>query len=383
MPPFDVHQARAAMPITREWIHLNHAGVAPVAGPSADLMAEAALDAAHHSTVNSGRWNRLIEKGRVRFAQLVGTRPSEIAYVKNTSHGLLIAANGLPILPGDNVIFFRGEFPANAYPWLALQRKGVEARMLEPRDGRIAADHIREAMDARTRVVAVSFVQFGTGFRADLAAIGELCRERSAYFVVDIIQGAGALPLDLAACQVDIAAADGHKWLLGPEGVGHLYCRQDVLDDLGLSYVGWHSVESAWDFDSYDMALRPDARRFEEGSPTTVCAVGLAESAAILCGWGIPAVYARIIALTDRIIDHARRRGFQVLSPCATERERSGIVIVRPPDADPGYLVGQLQSRGVIAAARGGGIRFSPHAYNSEDEIDEAFTRLDSASLPS
>jgi selenocysteine lyase/cysteine desulfurase len=237
-------------------------------------------------------------------------------------------------------------------------------------------------MDSRTRALTLSYVQFSSGFRADLASIGQLCRERGAYFVVDMIQGVGAMPLDVQETPFDIGAADGHKWLLGPEGIGYLYCREEVLDDLAPVHVGWHSVTRAYDFDTYDFTLRPGAVRFEEGSPNMIGAVGLGASVALLLEWSIPAAFARVMELTSRIIDQAQRRGYEILTPIETEDERSGIVIFRLPGQDAKALVAALEEKKVLAAARGGGIRFSPHAYNTVEEIDEAFEVVDSAMSP-
>jgi len=372
----DIDAARAAMPVCENYILLNHAGVAAPSGPCGRAVSEAMRDMCECATAHATRWMHAAEDGRRAFAEMIGAAAGDIAYVKNTTQGLLIAANGLPLRDGDNVILCEGEFPANVYPWLALERKGVEARMVPPRDGRITADVIREAMDARTRAVTLSYVQFGTGFRADLGSIGALCRERGIYFVVDMIQGVGAAPLDVSATPFDIGAADGHKWLLGPEGIGFMYCRPEILDDLAPIHVGWHSVTRAYDFDNYDATLRPGARRFEEGSPNLIGACGLAASVRLLLEWGVEAVFSRILELTDRIADHARRKGYELLSPMGPPAERSGIVVFRPPTGDPKGLVAALEERNVLAAARSGGIRFSPHAYNTVEEIDEAFDIL-------
>lgn len=374
----DLAKARAAMPACQERIYLDHAGVAPLSGPAAEAVAEAAADMARNGWLNSKRWGRLVERGRVLFARMIGAAPGDIAYVKNTSQGLLLAANSLPLREGDNVVVFHGEFPANVYPWLALAHRGVEARWVRPEsDRRIPPDLVAAAMDSRTRVVALSAVQFASGFRADLGAIGDLCRARGAYFVVDMIQGAGAVPMDVSETPFDIGAADGHKWLLGPEGIGYLYCRPEILDQLAPTYMGWNSVRNAYDFEHYDPTPRPDARRFEEGSLNILGACGLAASVELLEGWGRDWVFARILELTHHVAEEVRRRGWELLSPMKHREERSGIVIFRVPGRDPGALVKSLASGGVLCAARGGGIRFSPHAYNTEDEIDEAFRRLD------
>ncbi len=366
----DVASARSAMPITRNRIYLDHAAVGPLSGPCRDAIVDAARDICEEGSTNLSRWWDAGNRGRSAFAKLIGAGEDEVAYVKSTSQGLLLAANGLPLGDGDRVVVCHGEFPANVYPWLALRRKGVETRFLDP-------DLIREGLDDTVKVVALSYVQFGTGFRTDLDSIGSLCRDRGITFVVDMIQGAGAMPLDLGRTPVDMAAADGHKWMLGPEGIGFVYCRRELLDTLEPVHVGWLSVTGAMDFTDYDLTLRPDARRFEEGAPQTVPAAGLAASVEMLAEWRVEWISSRIMELTDVVIEEAERRGFGILTPVARREERSGIVIASLGGVDHQAIVDALRPRGVSVSARGGGLRFSPHAYNTVDEVLHAFEAID------
>jgi selenocysteine lyase/cysteine desulfurase len=373
----DLDAARAKMPITHHRTFLDHAAVGPLSGPCRDAIGEAATDLCEKGSVNLRSWWETMGRGRQLFADMIGAGHDEIGYVKSTSHGLLIAANGLPLGDGDSILTFRGEFPANVYPWMALQRKGVTTRLCDPVGGRITADLVRGAIDATTKVVALSYVQFGSGFRADLGAIGELCRERGIYFVVDMIQGAGAMPLHVRETPFDMGAADGHKWMLGPEGVGFLYCRKELLDVLEPTHVGWLSVRGAMDFTDYDLALRPDAQRFEEGAPQTIPACGLSASVEMLCEWGVDWISSRLLELTEVVIEEARHRGFEILSPVDRPEERSGIVVIRLGGADHQAIADALGERGISVSARGGGLRISPHAYNTEDEILHTFETLD------
>ncbi len=377
----DVATARSAMPITQNRIYLDHAAVGPLSGPCRDAMVDAARDICEEGSTHLPQWWEAGDRGRSAFARLIGAGEDEIAYIKSTSQGLLLAANGLPLGEGDRVVVCRGEFPANVYPWLALRRKGVETRFLDPIGGRITVDLIREGLDDTVKVVALSYVQFGTGFRTDLDSIGSLCRERGITFVVDVIQGVGAMPLDVSRTPIDMAAANGHKWMLGPEGVGFVYCRRELLDTLEPVHVGWLSVTDAMDFTEYDLTLRPDARRFEEGAPQTIPAAGLAASVEMLAGWGVEWISSRILELTDVVIEEAERRGFEVLTPTARREERSGIVIASLGEVDHQVIADALRPRGVNVSTRGGGLRFSPHAYNTVDEVIHAFEAIDGVLL--
>lgn len=185
------------------------------------------------------------------------------------------------------------------------------------------------------------------------------------------------MPLDVSRTPIDMASADGHKWLLGPEGVGFFYCRRELLDTLRPTHVGWLSVQNAMDFTDYELVLRPDARRFEEGAPQTIPAAGLAASVGMLEEWGIEHISERILSLTDVVIDEADRRGFEILSPIDRRDERSGIVVVRLQWLDHEAVADAMKVRGVSISARGGGLRFSPHAYNTQDEILYAFESID------
>jgi cysteine desulfurase/selenocysteine lyase len=259
-------------PIKQDRIYFNHAAVCPLprrsAAAGARVLQEQLTSGA--SDENFAAWTEGTRQAREALAKLTRAAPEEIAFVKNTSCGLMIAAGSIPWQDGDNVVTTAVEFPANVYPWLALERYGVETRFVGTRGGRLMIDDLAAAMDRRTRVVALSWVQFSNGYRADLGKLSQLCRDRGAYLVLDVIQGLGALQLDLSRYAVDFAAADGHKWLLSVEGCGMLYVRRQIMDDLVPFHIGWLGVQNAMDFLDYQLTPLPDARRFEEGSPNMV-----------------------------------------------------------------------------------------------------------------
>src|SRR5262245_30505137 len=223
----DALELRRHMPVVENWAFLDHAAVAPLSAPARDALLEWAGDVAGHGVVHEPRWLARIEEVRRQAARLLGADPFDVAFVKNTSEGVGLVAEGVPWRPGDNVVSAEDEYPANVYPWLNLARKGVELRRVKSREGRISLDDLRAAIDARTRVVTLSWVEFATGFRNDLDAVGQLCREEGVLFFVDAIQGLGVLPLDVSRTPVDFLAADGHKWLLGPEGAGLFWARRE------------------------------------------------------------------------------------------------------------------------------------------------------------
>jgi selenocysteine lyase/cysteine desulfurase len=301
------------------------------------------------------------------LAWLINAAPEEIAFVQNTGLGLNIIANALPLKAGDNVIFCDMEFPTNVYPWVNLRRKGVEERCIPNDQGGLTVNALEKYADGHTRVVAVSSVEFLTGFKSDLQALGTWCKEHGAYFVVDAIQSLGAAPLDVRACQIDFLACGGPKWLMGPPGLGFLYCRHELLDELAPPFAGCISVVGWEDWRDYDLTFLPDAHRFEIGTPNMIGQVGLLAAVRFLMEAGIPAIERWTLHLTDLLIEDLQQRGYGIASNLARKR-RSAIVSFRVPgDVDAAFQ--KLTDAKVIISKREQYIRVSPHCYNTEEEI--------------
>ncbi|HLJ91982.1 MAG TPA: aminotransferase class V-fold PLP-dependent enzyme [Gemmataceae bacterium] len=360
---------RSEFPVTRRWAFFDHAAVAPISGRAQQALVDWAADMAENGDVHETQWVQRIETVRRLAGQLLHADALDIAFIKNTSEGIGIVAEGLPWKPGDNIITAAEEYPSNIYPWMNLASRGVEVRLLASRDRRLCVDAVRELMDSRTRLVSLSLVEYASGFRNDLDAIGTLCRERSCYFFVDAIQGLGVLPLDVERTPIDFLSADGHKWLLGPEGAGIFYIRRDLVDQLHPVGVGWNSVVGCRDFSRLDFRLKPHAGRWESGTLNVGGITALGASLELLLGLGISALAERVLALTDYLCAGAERVGFEVYSSRRPE-DKSGIVSLIVPDADVRALVRNCRQQGIVINQRAGRIRISPHAYNTVDEID-------------
>jgi selenocysteine lyase/cysteine desulfurase len=365
------------MPATGRWAFFDHAAVAPLTARAQQALIQWAGDVAGNGVASWSAWQARIEEARRRFGTLLNTDPLDIAFIPNTTAGLGLVAEGLTWWPGDNVVTAEEEYPSNLYPWMNLADRGVELRRVPSRAGRIAIDDLAAAIDARTRLVTLSWVEYASGFRNDLDTIGALCRERGVLFLVDAIQGLGVLPLDLARTPIDFLSADGHKWLLGPEGAGVFYARRERLGDLHPVGVGWNSVVGAHDFTTIDFTLKPHAGRFEGGTLNVAGIVALAASLELLLEMGGPAVLeGRILDLTERLCQGVRRIGWGVHGR-AHDQDRSGIVsLVAPDGLAPPAVVRQARAAGFIVNQRAGRVRVSPHAYNSEDEIDRLVSFL-------
>jgi cysteine desulfurase/selenocysteine lyase len=364
-------QYREEFPVTEHLIYLNHAAVAPLTKRAALAMQGYAQDALQFGSLHYDQWLDSYERLRVAAARLIGAQRGEIALVKNTSEGIATVAMGLDWRPGDRIIAFREEFPANFYPWRRLEAHRCSIEWLSVRDPLEAID----LACTGSKLLAISFVQYLSGFRADLNAIGEICQRRGCFFFVDAIQGLGAFPLDVEAAHIDALAADGHKWMLGPEGCGILYVRKQKQDAIFPREFGWTNVACYNDYASRDMTLRPDAGRYECGTLNTIGCYGLRASVELLLEIGIDRIAPVVLALGDQLAEGARRRGYAVLGDREPE-SRSGIVAVQKPGLDSRAIVRDLKQRGIITAPRQGWVRLSPHFYISPEEIERVVDAL-------
>jgi selenocysteine lyase/cysteine desulfurase len=314
-----------------------------------------------------------LARGRELIARLVGADPAEIALATNTTFGINLAAFALPLATGDVVLTPDLEFPANVYPWMQLaERRGVEYRRLRCDDGVLDRDRLaRELEDDRVRVVAVSWVQYASGARVDLAALGTLCRERGVYFVVDAIQGLGPLRVDLRSSAVDIFSSGAQKWLLGPWGAGFVYVRKELVPQLEPHDVSWMSVRGSDDFSrlaDYDLTWREDARRFEFITLPYQDVAGMNASLELIHELGPDAISAHSIRLADTIVSWAcSRDDVSLVTPAASDR-RGAIVSIKPPD--PVAASRRLKDARVAHSLREGGIRLAPYFFNTEEEIE-------------
>jgi selenocysteine lyase/cysteine desulfurase len=370
---------RKEFPVTRHWAYFDHAAVAPMSGRAQQALAEWATDLAENGDVHEPRWLARLEEIRRLAGRLLNADPLDIAFVKNTSEGIGIVAEGFPWQPGDNVVTAAEEYPANIYPWMNLARRGVELRTVPGRGGRVEIDEIRAALDGRTRILTLSFIEFASGFRNDLETLGTLCRERGILFFVDAIQGLGVFPLDVQRAPIDSLAADGHKWLLGPEGAGIFYLRRDLVERLHPVGVGWNSVVGGRNFSRIDFQLKPHAGRWESGSLNMGGIMALGASLELLLGIGIPAIAARVLELTDQLCARAEAAGFEVFSS-RRPVDKSAIVSLIVPGRDPRQTVRHCRGERIAINQRAGRIRLSPHCYNTEEEIEQVLRVL--ASCP-
>ena len=362
---------RQFFPITKHLAYLNHAAVAPLCQPAAEAMQWLAQDALENGSLHYAKWLETYEGLRKSTAKLINSEASEIAIVKNTSEGIATIAMGIDWRAGDKIVVFREEFPANQYCWRRLEQKGVRL------EWRSVTDPVEEigAAAKGARLLSISFVQFLTGHRVDLNQIGEICQRNGAIFVVDAIQGLGAFPIDVRSAQIDALAADGHKWLVGPEGCGILYVSRRIQDKVEPVEFGWTNVAGYNDYGSRDMTLRVDAGRYECGTLNTIGCFGLRAAIDFLLEIGTQRIAAQVQALGDQVAEGVTKKGYELAS-VRTPTTAAGIVSFRKAGVDPVMAVAKLRHHGVIAAARAGWVRTAPHFYNTEEEIQKMLELL-------
>ena len=368
---------RAEFPITRRWAFFDHAAVAPLSLRAQQAFADYTQDLVENGDVNERRWLERIEHVRGLFGRLLNADPLDVAFIKNTSEGIGIVAEGFPWKPGDNVVIAAEEYPANQYPWLNLARRGVEVRTVPSRGNRLAIDDVAGAIDGRTRILSLSFVEYASGFRNDLDALGQLCRARGVLFFVDAIQGLGVFPMDVQRTPIDFLAADGHKWLLGPEGAGIFWIRRELVERLDPVGIGWNSVVGARNFSVIDLRLKPHAGRWESGSLNVGGISALGASLELLLEIGIDKIAERVLELTDFLCERLAQKSHLEVFSSRTPDEKSAIVSVAfqdPAQVNEKHRV--CRAAGIVVNRRAGRLRVSPHCYNSEEEIDRLMALL-------
>ena len=371
----NIQNIKKEFPVMEELIFFDHARVAPLPERVRKVVTAFVDDATRFGTAHYENWVVGIDQARKSLGKLINAGTDEVAFVKNTSEGLAIVANGLDWKFGDNLVIPDIEFPANVYPWWNLKRLGVETRMVTAIEGRVLFDDIIKHVDARTRLISISSVQCNSGFRCDLNRIGTFCKEKGILFCVDAIQSLGVLTMDVKRDYIDFLSADGHKWMLSVEGLGGFYISREVLEKIYPVTVGWGNMVNATDFMNYEFTFRPNAQRFEEGSLNTMSIHAFGAALDLLLETGIENIENRVMIIGDRILEQLNQRRLKIYSSTRFEERSGNISFYMNQDVSEVYE--WMLKNKVKLTVRDGHVRLSPHFYNSEDEIDHFFDLLD------
>ena len=373
---------RNQMPVARRLAYLDHAAVAPLSEPARSAITQWVGQATEQGDVCWPQWDQRCQQVRQLAASMIHADTNEIALIPNTTTGIGLVAEGFPWRDGDNMVTLANEFPSNQYPWMNLATRGVQTRRVQVPDGQVHVDHLLAACDQRTRLISVSWVGYATGWRLDVPRLVQEAHRRGILVFLDAIQGLGVFPIDVQAWDVDFLAADGHKWMLGPEGAGLLFIRAEHLDQLRPLLVGWNSVQQSHDFSRCDLDLRPAAARYEGGSANMVGIAALGASLQLLASAGLTSdaspLADRVVELTDVAIERLRSIGALIRSPRVSGHE-SGILAFELPGKSPSAVRRHCLEHGVVLSVRHGWLRISPHAYNNQHDIDRLVTHLQDA----
>lgn len=362
-------------PLTEDIIYLNHAAIAPWPRRTAEVVQRFAEENMRFGATHSSRWYAQVTRLREQCRQLINApSAADIALLKNTSEALSVVAYGLNWHSGDNIVITDQEFPSNRIVWQSLADQGVSVRQVHVNSDPEAA--LLAAVDERTCLIAVSSVQYATGLRMDLAKIGAFCQQQQILFCVDAIQSLGALRFDVQAIHADFVMADAHKWLLGPEGIALFYCAAERREQLQLKQFGWHMVENCHDFDNPLWTVATTARRFECGSPNMLGIHAFSASLSLFETVGMATVEQHILANSHYLINElSKNPAIELLSPLTPDRY-AGIITFRHRQVATETLFDYLRQHGIICAQRGGSIRFSPHFYTQQAQLQRAVERV-------
>ena len=368
---------RSLFPAAERYTYLNSAAVSPVPTTAIVAVNKQLADVAANGSENYQDWLDTKGRARVLVAEMLHVRPEQIAFLRNTSDGFASIANGLSWQAGDNIVSFEREFPANYYAWRRIRDEfNVELRLCPERNGRIDMDEFVALIDSNTKVVSISSVQYASGFKADLARIGQAARSVDALFCVDIIQGLGATSYDLEAAYADAACGASHKWLCAPEGCGILYLSDRARERVKPTLVGWISVETPWDFVDREQPFKSTALAWESGTGTSSLFYGLEQSLKLLHDTGLSRIAGYLGDLTDHLCEGVRRKDYEIVSSRLAGEASSIVCIKHRNGLAANDIASRLQADKIIVSPSGDRLRIAPHFYNDLRDIDRLVTAL-------
>ncbi|MDD4914124.1 MAG: aminotransferase class V-fold PLP-dependent enzyme [Methylococcales bacterium] len=368
-------------PLSEELIYLNHAAVSPWPLRTCQAVSRFAEQNTVYGSHFYGDWLKKETEIRSQLQTLLNApSAADIALVKNTSEALSFVAYGLPWRAGDNIVTSNQEFPSNRIPWESLADQGVELRQADLNGAASPEEALFALADSHTRLITISSIQFASGLRIDLERVGAFCKQRGILFCIDAIQSLGAVQFDVQRYQADFVMADGHKWMLGPEGLGVFYSNPEARERLKLTQYGWHMIKDSHNYENLPWEVHPTARRFECGSPNMLGIHAWSASLSLLLETGMAEIETGVTANAFHLQQAiAASEHLQLLSDSQRPLQ-SGIVVFRHRSLSNDRVYRHLQNHGVVCALRGGGIRFSPHFYNRFAELDAALELLKNSS---
>jgi cysteine desulfurase/selenocysteine lyase len=370
----NVDLIRSEFPVTSKYAYFDHAAVGPLPARVLETTKRVVQEKSE-GDIHWESWEEGAEAARKSIAELVRAREEEIALTTSTSEGLAIVANGLSYEKDQNIVTCDMEFASNLFPWQVItKRHGLELRVVRNHEGTLRMEDFSDVIDAKTKLVAISYVQYSNGFRTDLAELSKIAHENGAYVVTDAVQAVGQMPIDVSKLGVDFLASSGYKWLLSPISTGFLYVKRSLMDELWPTIVGYRSDENPMDFSYRNLRPAQSARRYEAGQLNFPGFAGMKEAISLLQDVGLENVWNRIRSHIELLRDGIKKNSTFQIRSSMDEKSRSGILNLACQNPDS--IAERLFKQGIVISVRGGGLRISPHFYNTEEEIQRLLSEL-------
>ncbi len=376
----NINELRGLFPhLTTGKIYFNHASTGPMSVRVKEKLLGLIENRTGEKIDDYKEFMAVSEETKKDLAEMINSHPSRIAFTDNTSNGINIVAQGIRFREGDRILLNDLEFPANVYPFLNLQKNGIEIDFIKSRNGIVSADDIINSVRKNTKLISISYVQFLSGYKVNLEKLGKFCKEEGIILSVDAIQGLGALGLDVQKCNIDFISCGTQKWLLGLQGTGFIYVSEELQEKLEPKYVGWLSVKNAWNLLDYNLKLRNSAERFQNGTINTFGVYALNASLKLFKEFGIRNVEKGVIDNSIYFIDKLGSIGYNALLQDVKQENLAGIVSITHEQSK--YIFDELEKRNITCAFREGVVRFSPHFYNTKEEIDLVISGLNDLNI--
>jgi cysteine desulfurase/selenocysteine lyase len=363
---------RSFFPHTPDLIYFNSAAYGPFSTPLKDAIVANIDQRLAASRDDSHYVHKVAEELRQDYATLIGAEQKQVGIGMHTTFGLNIAAFGLPLAAGDEVLVSDVEFPAAFYTWrAAAEARGLKVRLLKSRERCFDIAEFEREITSKTRVLCVSFVQFFNGYKNDLARIGEICRKNGLYFVVDAIQGVGVEPIDVRALEIDVLTSGCQKWMLSPQGCGFFYLSDSVRDRIVPPFMSWVGADWGMNFTDlfhFDRPLMDSARRFEMGYYAVLNLMGMKAAMQYFKDLGVPEIRKHNHGLIDRLASYVKSNRFYAITSNMEEAHRSSIFTFSCKDVNT--LHRKILDARIVLVVREGSIRVSAHLFNNEADID-------------
>lgn len=371
----DKTKARKYFPhLARGMIYMNHAATGPMSSLVREILNQFILDKCENKIDDYQGLLIQAEKVRIQLAQLISSSPDRIAFCDNTTNGINLLAQGIQLKKGDRILLNDIEFPANVYPFMNLQKEGIEIDWVKSSNGIVTAEEILREIKPETKIVSISHVQFLSGYRIDLEKIGKVCREKDIVFSVDAIQGLGAVQFDVSKDNIDFVSCGTQKWMLGLQGLAFIYISKDLQEKLVPRYAGWLGVENAWDLLNYNLKYKGTADGLQTGTVSSIGIYALSASLDLFNKFGWKKIEKEVIVNSKYFMKRLNEIGIEpMLNECA-DKNLSGIISIKHNEAQ--RIFDSLAEKRIFTAVREGVLRVSPHFYNNEDDIDKVVNEL-------